>query len=155
MRARAARERARARPSPGEAVHVGSDHDGNQRVVELMRLLPIVLPVVALAAACSGAEEVTAEETEERLCSAAEAGAVTAEKADALLKAVTRANSTDRAAACAKFKEVIEDGRKANIGKASGCRWDSRNSNGNPHFLISLHLTQLKGKARQTCRNLG
>jgi hypothetical protein len=119
-----------------------------------MRLLSIILPIFALAASCSKGEEVSPEGTEKPLCTAAEAGAVTAARAAELLTAVRRSASADRGAACARFKEVIEDGRKAEVSDVPHCRWDSRNSNGNPHFLISLHLTQLKGQARKTCKNL-
>jgi hypothetical protein len=119
-----------------------------------MRLLLIILPIFALGASCSKGEEVSPEGSEKPLCSAAEAGAVTAAKAAELLAAVRRSDSADRGAACARFKDVIEDGRKANVPNAPNCRWDDRNSNGNPHFLISLHLTQLKGQARKMCKNL-
>jgi hypothetical protein len=49
---------------------------------------------------------------------------------------------------------VIEDGREADIPDAPNCRWDTRNSNGNPHFLITLHLTQLKRQAAKTCGDI-
>ena len=112
------------------------------------------MPVLALAASCSNGEKASTESREPPLCSAAEAAAVTASKASELLAAVRQSDSTNRGGACARFREVIEDGRKANIADMRSCRWDSRNSNGNPHFLISLHLTQLKGQARETCKNL-
>ena len=89
-----------------------------------------------------------------RLCSPAEAGAATSAKAAELLDAVRRSDRESRQAACARFREVLEDGSRAGIPDAPGCRWDSGNSNGNPHFLISLHLTQLKRQAGETCGNL-
>ena len=119
-----------------------------------MRLLLNVLPVLALAASCSKGEEAAPEASEKPLCSAEQAGAVTAAKANELLNAVRQSDKADRGAACAKFSAVIEDGRKAGIGDNPSCRWDDRNSNGNPHFLISMHLTQLKGQARHRCKNL-
>ncbi|PSJ43479.1 hypothetical protein [Allosphingosinicella deserti] len=119
-----------------------------------MKLLLGVLPILALAASCSQAEEGSPQGSEKRLCTAAEAGAATAARATELLNTVKESDSKTRDAACARFAEVIEDGRKANIAALPGCRWDNRNSNGNPHFLISLHLTQLKGQARATCGNL-
>jgi hypothetical protein len=127
---------------------------GRNGVATLMRLLFIVLPIVASAASCSKAEEASSAEREKSLCTAAEAGNVTAAKAAELLSAVRQSDAANRAAACARFREVIEDGRKANIPDVPNCRWDSRNSNGNPHFLISLHLTQLKNQARKTCKDL-
>ena len=114
-----------------------------------MRLMLSMLPVLALAASCS--EEAPPAEKEERLCTAGEAGAVTAAKAAELLNAVRDSDGASRAAACGRFREVIADGGKAGIGEGPGCRWDSRNSNGNPRFLISLHLTQLKGQVRKMC----
>jgi hypothetical protein len=114
----------------------------------------LALPAVALVAACFKGEEVPPEGREKPLCTAEEAGAATAAKAAELLKAVRESDRATRAPACGRWKEIIEDGRKAGIADAPNCRWDSRNSNGNPHFLISLHLTQLKGQARQTCRDL-
>ena len=119
-----------------------------------MKLLLGVLPVLAVAASCSKAEEATPGGSEKPLCTAAEAGALTASKATELLNAVKESDSKARSAACARFAEVIEDGRKANIADLPSCRWDVRNSNGNPHFLISLHLTQLKNQARAACGNL-
>jgi hypothetical protein len=120
-----------------------------------MRLLLIVLPILAAVASCSKGEEVPPEGREKPLCTAAQAGAVTAAKAAELLAAVRQSDRADRGGACARFEEVIEDGRKAGIADAPSCRWDNRNSDGNPRFLISLHLTQLKGQARKTCKNLG
>ncbi|WP_165356309.1 hypothetical protein [Sphingosinicella sp. BN140058] len=79
---------------------------------------------------------------------------MTAAKAAELLNAVEQSDGPDRAAACTRFGAVIEDGKKAGIADTPSCRWDDRNSNGNPRFLISLHLTQLKGQARKMCRNL-
>ena len=119
-----------------------------------MKLLLGVLPILALAASCSQAEEASRQESEKRLCTAAEAGAATAARATELLNAVKESDGKTRSAACAMFAEVIEGGRKANIADIPGCRWDNRNSNGNPHFLISLHLTQLKNQAREACKNL-
>ena len=116
--------------------------------------LSILLPALALAVSCSGREEAKPQETEARLCTAGEAGAAAAAKATELLDAVRQSKSTERDAACARFREVIADGRKAGIVDASDCRWDDRNSNGNPRFLISLHLTQLKGQARKFCGKL-
>jgi hypothetical protein len=120
----------------------------------LMRLLLIICPILAFTASCSKGEEGSPQGSEKQLCTAEEAGAATAAKAEELLTAVNQSESASRATACARFKEVIEDGRKANIEDAASCRWDSRNSNGNPHFLISLHLTQLKGQARKMCEKL-
>jgi hypothetical protein len=116
-----------------------------------MRLLLCALSLLALAGGCSKGEEASPEKTEKQLCTAEEAGAVTAAKAAELLEAVRRSKGAGRAAACARFMEVIEDGSKAGIQDVPGCRWDSRNSNGNPRFLISLHLTQLKGQVRDKC----
>ncbi|HEY7811278.1 MAG TPA: hypothetical protein VIA98_12970 [Allosphingosinicella sp.] len=113
-----------------------------------------LLPVAALAASCSGGEEGPRQEAEARLCTAKEAGAAAAAKAADLLDTVRQSKGAARDAACARFKEVIADGSKAGIGDASACRWDDRNSNGNPRFLISLHLTQLKGQARKFCGKL-
>jgi hypothetical protein len=107
--------------------------------------------VLALAASCSKGEEGSAAASEDRLCTAEEAGAAAAAQAAELLDAVKRSAGATRAAACARFEEVVEDGGKAGIPDRPGCRWDDRNSNGNPRFLISLHLTQLKGQARQAC----
>lgn len=119
-----------------------------------MRLLLGTLPLFALAASCSEGEEATADAGQAQLCTAAEAGAVTAAKATELLDAVRQSDGAARDAACARFKAVIEDGRKADIADAPNCRWDDRNSNGNPRFLISLHLTQLKGQVRKECGKL-
>jgi hypothetical protein len=131
-----------------------ADHHRHNGVAKLMRLQLIILPIFALAGSCSRGAEESREGSEKPLCTAAEAGAVTAAKAAELLAAVRQSDSAGRRAACAKFKEVIEDGRKANVPDSLNCRWDNRNSDGNPHFLISLHLTQLKGQARKTCRSL-
>ncbi|HEX9954744.1 MAG TPA: hypothetical protein VGB48_05955 [Allosphingosinicella sp.] len=114
----------------------------------------ILLPALALAVSCSGGEEAKSREAEARLCTAEEAGAAAAAKATELLDAVRQSNGAARDAACSRFREVIADGRKAGITDASDCRWDNRNSNGNPRFLISLHLTQLKGQARKFCGKL-
>jgi hypothetical protein len=118
-----------------------------------MRFLLSILPVLALAS-CSGAEEPSTEGGKERVCTAEEAGAATAAKAAELLSAVKQSDGSNRKAACARFRETIEDGSSAGVPDAPGCRWDSGNTNGNPHFLISLHLTQLKGQAREICGNL-
>lgn len=118
-----------------------------------MRFLLSILPLLALAS-CSGAEEESLKGGEQRLCTAAEAGATTSAKAAELLDAVKQADRGGRKAACARFREVLEDGSKASIPDAPDCRWDSGNTNGNPHFLISLHLTQLKRQARATCGDL-
>ena len=120
----------------------------------MMRLQLVALPLFALAASCSKGSEAPAEESARRLCTAEEAGAVTAAKATELLEAVRQSDGASRGAACAQFKAVIEDGSKAGIADAANCRWDDRNSNGNPRFLISLHLTQLKGQARKICGSL-
>jgi hypothetical protein len=118
-----------------------------------MKLLMRTLPLLALGASCSQADD--GESTGERpLCSAEVAGAVTAAKATELMNAVRQSDGTDRGATCARFKEVIQDGSKVRIPSSPHCRWDNRNSNGNPHFLISLHLTQLKGQAREICGKL-
>ena len=119
-----------------------------------MRLAPAILPLLAFAASCSEAEHASAGKGERPLCTAEEAGAAAAAKATELLNAVRESDAAGRQAACARFGEVIEDGTKAGIPDASACRWDSANSNGNPRFLISLHLTQLKGQAREMCGNL-
>ncbi len=116
-----------------------------------MKLSLGTLPLLALVAACSQAEEAPKAEGGERLCTAEEAGAATAARAAELLKAVNESDGAGRAPACAQFAAVIADGRKARIPNLPGCRWDGRNSNGNPHFLISLHLTQLKREARKSC----
>lgn len=118
-----------------------------------MRFLLSILPVLALAS-CSRAEEQSSTGGEERLCTAEEAGAATAAKAAELLGAVKQSDAARRRESCAKFGDVIEDGTRAAIPDAPGCRWDSGNTNGNPRFLISLHLTQLKGQAREFCSNL-
>lgn len=118
-----------------------------------MRLLLHILPILALAS-CSAAEEQAAEGGEARLCTAEEAGAATAAKATELLSAVKQSGPGARQAACARFRDVIDDGTKAGIPDAPGCRWDGGKTNGNPHFMISLHLTQLKGQAREFCGNL-
>lgn len=120
----------------------------------MMRPLLSMISVLALAPGCSKSEEASPGGREERLCTAAEAGPVTAAKAAELLDAVRQSDKAGQGAACARFAEVIKDGRKADIPDRPDCRWDDRNSTGNPHFLISLHLTQLKGKARATCRNM-
>lgn len=119
-----------------------------------MRLRLSILLVTVLAGACSKVEEAPPEESADQLCTAAEAGAVTAAKATELVNAVKQGDGAARSAACAKFREVIEDGSKAGIPDAPNCRWDDRNSNGNPRFLISLHLTQLKGQVRAACGRL-
>ena len=119
-----------------------------------MRLLLSIIPALALAASCSKPEEVPSEGNEERLCTAAEAGAVTAAKAAELLNAVRQSDGASRRAACARFEEVIQDGSKASFPDAAGCRWDDRDSNGNPRFLISLHLTQLKRQVREMCGDM-
>ncbi len=118
-----------------------------------MKLLPIIVPVLILTASCSEPDG-EATKGEKPLCTAEAAGAVTAEKATELLNAVKRSEGAARRAACARFKAVIDDGGNAGIADAPSCRWDNRNSNGNPRFLISLHLTQLKGQARQSCGDL-
>jgi len=119
-----------------------------------MKRLLSILPILAFAASCSkGGEEAAATVAEKPLCTAAEAGAVTAAKATELLEATRQPGAKGRAA-CARFKEVIEHRAKAGIPDAAKCRWDDRNSNGNPRFLISLHLTQLRGRARRSCSNL-
>jgi hypothetical protein len=118
-----------------------------------VKILLGTLPLLVLTASCSKADDAGAK-GEKPLCTAEAAGAVTAEKATELLNAVSQSDRASRGAACARFKEVIEDGSKANIPDASSCRWDNRNSNGNPRFLISLHLTQLKGQARKICGNI-
>ncbi|HEX8578246.1 MAG TPA: hypothetical protein VF655_01465 [Allosphingosinicella sp.] len=112
------------------------------------------LILALLAASCSGGEEGPRQEAEARLCTSKEAGAAAAAKATELLDAVRQGKGAARDAACARFREVIADGRKAGIADASDCRFDDRNSNGNPRFLISLHLTQLKGQARKLCGKL-
>jgi hypothetical protein len=119
-----------------------------------MRLLLGALSVLALAGGCSKGEA-PPEEQAGRLCTAKEAGAVTAAKAAELLDAVRQSKGASRAAACARFREVVEDGSKAGIQDVPGCRWDSRNSNGNPRFLISLHLNQLKNQVRKECGKEG
>jgi hypothetical protein len=118
-----------------------------------MRVPLHILPILALAS-CSGADEQSSEGPEVRLCTAAEAGAAASAKAAELLDTVRQRDRGKRETACARFGEIIEDGSKAGIPDAPGCRWDSGNTNGNPHFLVSLHLTQLKGQAREMCGNL-
>ena len=119
-----------------------------------MRLLLGILPAFALAASCSQADETSSNAGEMHLCTPAEAGAAASAKAAELLAAVKQSGGESRRAACAAFREVLEDGSRANIPDAPGCRWDSGKTNGNPHFLISLHLTQLKRQAGKTCGNL-
>jgi hypothetical protein len=119
----------------------------------MKRLLGTML-VLVLAASCSRGDDGSTAATEQQLCTADEAGAAAATKAAELLKAVEQSDGASRAAACARFEDVIEDGSKADIPDLPSCRWDDRNSNGNPRFLVSLHLTQLKGRARATCGNL-
>lgn len=119
-----------------------------------MKHLPNLVLVLVLAASCSKAVEAPAGEGEVPLCTAADAGAAAAARAGELLKAVKQSVGASRAAACARFEDIIADGRKADIPDRPDCRWDDRNSNGNPHFLISLHLTQLKGQAGEACGNL-
>jgi hypothetical protein len=121
--------------------------------LRLMKLLTKCLPLLALAASCSKVEDGGAK-GETPLCTAQAAGTVTAAKAAELVNAVRQSHGASRAASCARFTQVLADGSKAGIPNASDCRWDDRNSNGNPNFLISLHLTQLKGQVREICGDL-
>jgi hypothetical protein len=119
-----------------------------------MKRILATMFVLVLAASCSRGDGGSTAATGQQLCTAEEAGAAAADKAAELLEAVKRSDGPSRGAACARFRDVIEDGGKADIPDLASCRWDDRNSNGNPRFLISLHLTQLKGQAGATCGNL-
>jgi hypothetical protein len=119
-----------------------------------MKRLQGIMVVLVLAASCSKDEEGSTAAGKHQLCTAEEAGAAAAEKAAKLLEAVRKNEGAARGAACARFEDVIADGSKADIPDLPSCRWDDRNSNGNPRFLISLHLTQLKGQARAACGDL-
>jgi hypothetical protein len=119
-----------------------------------MRFLLGLLPAFALAASCSEADVTSSKADEMPLCTPAEAGAAASAKAAELLAAVKRSDRGNREAACTAFREVLEDGSRAGIPDAPACRWDSANSNGNPRFLVSLHLTQLKRQAGETCGKL-
>jgi hypothetical protein len=121
--------------------------------MRLMNILMGSLPLLALVASCSEAED-GGTSVGTTLCTAEAAGAATAGKAAELVNAVRQSEGASRAASCVRFKEVLADGSKAGIPNSPGCRWDDRNSNGNPNFLISLHLTQLKGQVREICGNL-
>jgi hypothetical protein len=118
-----------------------------------MKYLLSILAALALTASCSNPDEAGAK-AEKPLCTAEAAGAVTAQRSAELLNALRQSDRVSRGAACERFKEVLENGSNAKIADSPSCRWDNRNSNGNPHFLISLHLTQLKGQAEQICGNL-
>lgn len=120
----------------------------------MMKALLIALPILALAACSQGEDAASPEPGAKPLCTAEDAGAATAAKAAELLAATRTTKKADREAACTRFADVIDDGTKAGIADAATCRWDNRNSNGNPRFLVSLHLTQLKGQARKVCGNL-
>ena len=121
--------------------------------VRLMKILLRTLSVLALAASCSKADNGGAK-AEKPLCTAEAASAVAAAKATELLNAVRQSDGASRGAACARFKEVTENGSIAKIADSPSCRWDDRNSNGNHRFLVSLHLTQLTGQAKEICGNL-
>jgi hypothetical protein len=126
----------------------------HKEALKLMRPPLFILLTSALAASCSKSEEASLQGSEKPLCTAEAAAAVTAEKATELLNGVRQSEGAERGAACSRFKQVIEDGSEARIPNAPDCRWDTRNSNGNPHFLVSMHLTQLKGQARKFCGEL-